>query len=282
MSQAPGAVSSAVATPSEPDEVAEAPAERWWGFGRATAIRVSAIVVFLVAWELYGRSVNPIFMSYPTAVASAFATLAGSGELSRQFIQSIQSFLLGYVAAAALGVTIGMFMGRYRNVEYALDSFINALYSTPTVALVPLLVLWFGLGFNAKVAIVFLSCLFPIVINTHSGVKNVSGSLVETGQAYCATERQLFTKIIIPAAMPFIMLGLRLAVARGVVGMIVAEMFTAITGLGAMIVNYSGSFATDKLFVPIIVVSLTGVVLTEGVKLLERRLIVWKETERAR
>jgi ABC-type nitrate/sulfonate/bicarbonate transport system permease component len=144
-----------------------------------------------------------------------------------------------------------------------------------------LLLLWFGLGAPAKIAIVFLSGLFPVLMNTFSGVRTVSASLVDIGRVYGAGEAKIFTKIIVPAALPFIMAGVRLAVGRALIGIITAEMFTAVTGMGALLIRYSSALATDKFFVPVIFLALLGVVLSRTVELLQRRLAPWKETERA-
>jgi len=189
--------------------------------------------------------------------------------------------LLAMTLGIIFGTALGMITGRYRMIDYLLDVQITALYSTPNVAYLPLLILWFGLGLKSKVVLIFLAAFFPLVVNTHGGVRNVSRALVEIAQAEGARESQIFTKIIVPASLPFIMTGIRLAVGRAVVGMVVAEMFTAITGLGGRIVYYGNSFATSKLFVVIIVLALVGVGLTESAKVLERRMAPWKETERA-
>jgi NitT/TauT family transport system ATP-binding protein/sulfonate transport system ATP-binding protein len=244
-------------------------------------VRVLSIVLTLGLWEWYGRGVDPIFMSYPTAILAAVPQMIAKGELQRALLLTLQGLSIGFVLAIIFGILIGLLMGRYRLFDYLLDVQISALYSTPNVALIPLLILWFGLGMNSKVAIVFLAAFFPIIVNTYGGVRNVSRGLVEIAQAEGASEAQIFGKIILPASLPFIMTGIRLAVGRAVVGMVVAEMFTAITGLGGAIVYYSNAFATDKLFVVIILLALLGVALTEGVKFLEVRLAPWKETERA-
>jgi NitT/TauT family transport system permease protein len=187
----------------------------------------------------------------------------------------------GTVLAIVGGVLLGLLMGRYRTMDYLLDVQISALYSTPHVALIPLLVLWFGFGSMAKFVLIFLSAFFPIVINTHSGVRNIGQGLVEVALAEGASERQIFSKIVLPAASPFIMTGIRLAMGRAVVAMVVADMFTAVSGLGGALLNYGAAFATDKLFVVIILLALMGVGLTELVRGLERVLMPWKETERA-
>ena len=244
-------------------------------------IRLISVAAFMFIWEIYGRQMNPILMSYPTAIAVAFYEMLVSGELFDALLSSLQAFMVGFIVSIVLGVIVGTLMGAYRSFEYAIDPFINALYATPNVALIPLLIMWVGLGFTAKASIVFLVAFFPIAVTTYSGVKNISGSLVEIGRAYGASQGQTFQKIILPGAIPFIITGVRLAVGRGVVGIVVAEFFTAINGLGGLIIKFSNQFETAKLFVPIIILAVMGVLLTESVKFFERKLAPWKETERA-
>ena len=244
-------------------------------------VRVSSVVLFVVLWEVLGRHVNPLFLSYPSAIARAFVQLVLSGELLRQAAGSLWVYAVGLVAALVVGIVIGLLMGRYRLAEYLLDPYVYALDATPRVALIPLILLWFGLGAPAKFAIVFLSGIFPVLMNTFSGVRTVSASLVDIGRAYGARESQIFAKVIAPAAFPFIMAGVRLAVGRGLIGIITAEMFTAVTGIGALLIRYSSAFATDKLFVPIILLAVLGVILTDAVARMQRRLAPWKESERA-
>jgi ABC-type nitrate/sulfonate/bicarbonate transport system permease component len=244
-------------------------------------IRFTTVAVFLIAWELYGRSLNPIFLSYPVAILGAARDLLQSGELVAALLKSMQGLVIGYSLAVVVGIVLGLLMGRYRSVYYALNPFIVALYSTPGVALIPLIMLWFGLGLQAKIVIIFESCFFPVVLNTYAGVRNVSRSNVDVARAYGASERQVLRLVLLPSALPFIMAGIRLAVGRGVIGMVVAEFFTALSGLGSLIIVYSNAFATAKLFVPVITLSLLGVTLTALAQLLERRLAPWKETERA-
>ena len=244
-------------------------------------IRSLSVALTLGLWEWYGRGVDPIFMSYPSAIAAAVPAMIAKGELQRPLLLTMEGLAAGFLLAVVLGIIVGLLMGRYRLFDYILDMHISALYSTPNVALIPLLILWFGLGMTSKIAIVFLAAFFPIIVNTYGGVRNVGRGLVEIAQAEGASEAQIFGKIIVPACLPFIMAGIRLAVGRAVVGMVVAEMFTAMTGLGGAIMYYSNAFATDKLFVVIIVLALLGVGLTEAVKLIEKRMAPWKETERA-
>ena len=244
-------------------------------------VRGASVVVVLSLWEIFGRQVNPLFLSYPSAIARAFVQLLETHEFERQALGSLQVFAVGLIAALILGIALGLLMGRYRLAEYLLDPYVYALDATPRVALIPLLLLWFGLGTSSKIAIVFLSGLFPVLMNTFAGVRTVSAQLVDIGRAYGAREGKIFTKIILPAALPFVMAGIRLAVGRALIGIITAEMFTAVTGLGALLIRYSSALATDKFFVPVILLALIGVVLSGGVEKLQKRLAPWKETERA-
>ena len=263
------------------DELGLRAEARWSIYDHPNLIRAASVLVFLVVWEIYGRRTDPILFTYPTAVAVAFWKLLVSGELIRQVFVSLSALAAGFIASLILGVVLGLAMGRSRLAEAILTPHINALYATPQVALTPLLMMWLGLGFGVKVAVVFLFAFFPILINTASGAKNVSASIVEVGQAYLAPPRQILFKIVLPAALPFIMAGIRIAIGRGLVGMIVAELFTAITGLGAMLSLYGNIFETAKMFVVIIVLALLGVGLVHATQALERRLATWKETERA-
>jgi NitT/TauT family transport system permease protein len=244
-------------------------------------IKAVTLLIVLGGWEVAGRYVNPLFLSSPSAIAVAFYHLTASGELPQAIVSSLLAFFVGIAFAIVVGIGIGVAMGRVRMLEYILEPYVNALYSTPSIALIPLFILWFGVGLVSKIVIIFTLSVFIVIINTFSGVKNLSQGVIDIGAAFGASERQIFWKVILPASLPFIMTGLRLAVGRGVLAMIVAEFFTAIAGLGGMIVKYGNFFETAKMFVPIIVVSLLGVTFVEIIKYIEKRLAPWKETERA-
>ena len=243
---------------------------------RALAIRLASLAVVLTVWELYGRSVNPILFTYPSAVAEAFGELAGSGELQAYLGQSLQVLAYGLLLAVGAGIPAGVLMARFRTVELATDLYVNALYSTPMVALVPLIVLWFGFKVPAKVVIVFLFMVFPILINTEQGVKNVDRGLLEVARSFCSTEPRLWRDLVLPSALPFIAAGVRLAIGRGLVGMVIAEFYTSISGLGYMIVRYANAFETAKLFVPIVVLMAMGVLLVQGARAVELRIAPWQ------
>jgi NitT/TauT family transport system permease protein len=244
-------------------------------------IRGVSVLAVLVAWELYGRALNPVFLSYPVAIAGALVDLIRSGELLQATLQTLRALVIGFVIALVVGIGVGFLMGRYRLVSLALDPFVTALYNTPSVALIPLIQLWFGLGVTAKIVIVAMSAFFPIVINTFAGVHNTSQGLVDVVRAYGATPRQISMKVVLPNSVPFIMAGVRLAVGRSVIGVVTAEFFTAISGLGGLVIIFSNAFATAKLFVPVLTLVALGLCLTSLAKWAERRMTPWKESERA-
>ncbi len=243
---------------------------------KKTVVRLLSLAVVLLLWEFYGRRVNPILFTYPTAIARAFFELVASGELASYARESLLVLLYATVLSIVAGVLLGVLMGRFSMVEWAADMYVSALYSTPMVAVVPLIVLWFGFKVPAKVIIVFLFMVFPVLLNTYEGVKNVDRNLQEVARSFCSSERQLWRHLIIPSAVPFIVAGIRLAIGRGLVGMIIAEFYTSITGLGYMIVRYANAFETDKLFVPIVVVMVLGVGLMWLAKWIEMRIAPWR------
>jgi NitT/TauT family transport system permease protein len=239
-------------------------------------VRLISIITVVGAWEVFGRRVNPLFMSYPTAVLKAGAVMISSGELLAALESSLLTLVMGFAIASVIGITLGLLIGRYKFVDAATDWMVNALYATPLVALIPLVILWFGLGDAAKLFIVSILAVFPVLINTAAGVRNVPRALIDVGTAFAADERQTFVKIIIPAVIPYVMTGLRLGIGRSIIGMVVAEFFTAITGLGALIVKYGNQYDTASMFVPIFILMLLGILLTSMVRRAEDAFAPWR------
>ena len=245
-------------------------------------ITVATIVVLIALWEYFGRDVNPIFGSYPSAIAVAGWEMLVSGELGGAMVQSLEPFVVGFALALVLGVPLGLLLGRFRVIEAAIGILVTGGYAMPLVALVPLLVLWLGLGFKVKVAIIFLMCVFPIAINTWLGVKVVSKTLIEVGRAFVAPNMVILRRIVFPATLPYIMAGVKLAVGRGVVAMVIAEFFTAISGLGGIIINSATNFDTARMFVPIIVIMVLATLLNALVGVVERWVAPWQAEMSAR
>lgn len=239
------------------------------------AIRIGSLVVVLGGWEYFGRQTNPILFTYPTAVANAAVKMIASGELWKYLSQSLIVLFAGLGLAAIFGIALGLVMARFWVLDLALDTYITALYSVPAVALVPVLVLWFGFEMTAKIAVVFLFTFFPIVINTYQGVKNVDERLIEVGRAFRCNERDLWIHIVLPAAVPFVVAGLRLAIGRGLIAMVLADLYTAITGIGYLISRYASTYRTDAMFVPVVTLGLLGITLTGLLRFIERRVAPW-------
>jgi NitT/TauT family transport system permease protein len=204
-----------------------------------------------------------------------------SGELPKALEVSLGVMGAGYGVAILVGVPLGLLMGRIKTLETILEPYVNALFVAPRVALIPLILIWFGLGLKAQFFVIFLSCVFPILINAFAGARDVSASWVETVQSFGASRRQQFTEVVLPGSVPFIMTGLRLGIGHAVIGMVVGQMFLALTGLGELLVNYGDLFKTANIFGVVIVISLLGVVLTAAVRRLEGRFANWKVSERA-
>jgi NitT/TauT family transport system permease protein len=242
---------------------------------RSNLVRLVSLVVVLFLWEQYGRTINPVLFTYPTAIAAAFAELTASGELWQFLQQSLLVLVIGLPIATVVGIALGLLMARFSLLDNAIDMYVSALYATPMVALVPLLILWFGIDVKAKVIVVFLFAVFPIVINTYQGVKSVDPRLLEVARSYCSPEHQLWLDAVLPSSVPFIMAGLRLAVGRALIGVVVADFLTSISGLGYMIVKYQNSFQTAKLFVPVNVLMVLGVQLMELVNQLQHAVAPW-------
>ena len=249
---------------------------------RPNLIRIIAVTAFFIFWEFAGRQGNELFMSYPSAIIIAAWVITAEGTLIEAFIASMVPFAIGMAISIVGGIAFGVIMARIWLFEYIIDPYVNALYAIPRLALVPLITLIAGLGLGGKTTIIVSIAIFPIIINTYAGMKDVRGSLLEIGQVFGASERQIFFKIVLPYAIPFIMAGIRLAVGLGIIGMVVAELFTAVTGLGGLIVRYANAFATDRLFVPIVVTAIMGVLITQFVQFLEYRLSRWRVLERER
>jgi len=210
-------------------------------------------------------------------ISKPYVELISNGELFKYGAQSIQVLIYGMFAGCVVGIPMGVLTARYRVFDKATDMYVNALYATPMVALVPLLVLWFGFGVQAKVIVIFLFTLFPLLINTYQGVKNVDTKLLEVSRSFCSSERQLWFDVILPSALPYILAGVRLSLGRGLVGMVIADFYTSISGLGYMVVVYANTFQTAKLFVPIVTLMILGIFGMEFTKWLERKLAPWND-----
>ena len=194
-------------------------------------------------------------------------------------MQSLEVLLYGLGTAIVVGIPLAVLMARIKRLDWALDLPINAFYATPLVALVPILVLWFGIYLKAKIIVVFLFAVFPIIINTYQGVRECDKNMLEVAHSFRSTEWAMWQDVLLPFALPYIAAGIRLAIGRGLVGMIIAEFYTTISGLGFMVTKYANVFEMDKTFVPVVLLMILGVTLTAGLKWVERRIAPWRRAE---
>lgn len=251
--------------------------------GKGTARRraILSFVVVFAAWELVGRFLvtNQLFFTPVSAIAEAAVDLARSGQLWKDTRASLIEFLLGFAAASVGGIVIGGLIAMSLRFRHFVEPWVSALYATPIIALGPLLILWFGLGITSKVAVVFLTAVFPVIINTQAGLQNTDRNLVEAIRSFGASRWQVFRKVRLPSSLPFIIAGERLAVARALVGVVVAELFGAREGLGYLIFTSSQTFNTADLFVGVFILAGSGIVAVQALKWLEHRLAPWRNAE---
>jgi ABC-type nitrate/sulfonate/bicarbonate transport system permease component len=239
------------------------------------AIRVLSFVIIIGLWQWLGSKVDPILFTTPFAMSRAAVEMIGSGELWTYLRPSLIVLLVGLFFAVALGIALGLTLARFWVLDVGLDIYITFFYAIPAVALVPVIVLWAGYDVQGKIIILVLFAVFPVLINTYQGVKNVDPKLLEVGQAFRCSERQMWRHIVLPAIVPFIVTGLRLAIGRGLIGMVLADLYTAISGIGYLIVRSAGVYRIDKMFVPVVTLGLLGIALTWLVKILEKRVAPW-------
>jgi ABC-type nitrate/sulfonate/bicarbonate transport system permease component len=253
--------------------------------GRATfiyALRFGALAAFLAVWEAASRSglVDPLFASSPSLIAAKFIEMLGDGSIWPHVSATAWVAAAGFALAVLVGVPLGILMGRSELLNATLEPFIAALYASPQVAFLPLLIIWLGIGFTSKVALVFIGSVIIMIINTETGVAQVDPRLIETARSFTASERQVLTKIVLPAALPFILAGMRLAIGRALVMVVVAEIYASNRGLGYLIFQAGGLYDTAQVFVGVGVLAAAGVTLTALLRALERWLAPWQADAR--
>lgn len=232
-------------------------------------------VLLMSAWELVGRMTNPLFFApiSDIVVELVKAILDPRERLLTAFLQTLSVLVPGFVIASVLGVAIGILMGR-RNLAYQiLDPYVTILYNTPRVVLIPIFMLWLGTGATMKIVVVVLAAIFPVIVNTMLGVRDVSAQLTEPARSLKATERQLLHKVIFPATLPFIIAGIKLGLGRALTTVIVAELFVSVSGLGGMLHTAATSYQTAKMFVPAIILALLGILIDGLLSRLERATV---------
>ncbi|HYX91087.1 MAG TPA: ABC transporter permease [Myxococcaceae bacterium] len=241
-----------------------------------------SVIAFLVLWELsiVLGWINPLFTSSPRRIVVTAIELFRGGAIYRDLLVSGAELLAGYTLAVLVAIPLGIGMGWYRRMSAALEPFVTALYATPRIALLPLIVIWFGIGLGSKIAIIFLGAIFPILVNTITGVRTVDRDLVRVARSLCAGDWQLFRTVVLPSAVPLILTGLRLGLGHALVGIVVGELYAATAGIGFMIAVAGSSFQTDKVMVGILIISVAGVLMTHLLRMVERRFERWRADNR--
>lgn len=236
------------------------------------------IVVLFIAWELVTALgiEPPILLPSPADVISAFGSLFSSSDVWADLAASGKELLYGFALAALVGIVGGLTIGWYPRLGYFFDPFINFLYAVPRVALGPLLVVWLGIGLSSKVALVFLIAVFPVLVNTSSGVRSLDQHLIRVARCFGASDLKIFRTIALPGSVPFILGGLRLAIGQALIGVFVAELLGAQHGVGAMVENAGQQFQTDLVFAGLLIFAAAGMLLTGMVRWLERRFDAWR------
>ncbi len=246
-----------------------------------------AVILFLTLWEFMGGvwsaynpigilRINPMFMSAPSLIWQAALGLFGSGEIYNDLYVSGIEFFWGYFLSVVVAIPFGIGMGWYKKMSYVFDPFVNAMNATPRVALLPLIIIWLGIGIPSKVGIIFLGAVFPILINARDGVKTTPQNLLNAAKSFGASEWQIFRSVVFPSTVPFILTGLRLGVGRALVGVLVGELYAATAGIGFMITVAGATFQTDKVFVGVLIFASSGIILTTVLDRAERRFDKWR------
>lgn len=259
-----------------------APIERPFLYRRSGiwTVRVLTLALILGAWQLYARNLPRALGAPPTEIATAAWHQISSGSIGHPLASSMIALSLGFLLSVVLGIPIGIAMGRWRPVEHVLDPYVSFLYALPHVAFVPLMVVWFGFQLKFRLAYVVLSAIFPVVINTMTGVRNVDPELIAVGKSLCASESRQVRTIILPAASPYIVAGARQAFSSAWVGVVVAEVLATQDGLGGLITHYSNFFLTADMYVPILFIMFIAVTIQTVADYFQARLTPWSNLSR--
>ena len=268
--------------PLDPPDASGAAA--FWTRHRTAITRTAAVVVFLLVWEGAVRfgGVSPLFLSSPSAVALRLVKVFADGSIWPSLLATANVAAWGAFLSIVVGVPVGVLMGRSTLVRDTLEPFIMGMSSAPIVAFLPLLIIWLGIGPTSKIALVFVGSVFVMIVNTETGVRQIDYRLIETARSFTATEFDILMKIVAPGALPFMIAGVRLAIARVLIMVVVAEFYAATVGIGYLIFQAGSQYDTTLVFVGVVILAGTGVICNAGLRALERRIAPWMHTEAGR
>jgi NitT/TauT family transport system permease protein len=241
-----------------------------------TAYRLITFVAFLLLWWAASFLAGSNFIPTPVATLVAAKEMFADDDIYHAIIESLSVYVGGYALGALVAIPAGLLMGGFRILGRTLEIYVNALMATPRVAFIPLVIVLLGLGSQAKIAIIFLGAVMPILINTYAGVLNADGELVEMARSAGASRSQVFRRILLPGALPFVVVGLRLGATIGLINTVVAELYTAVKGLGGLLALYGNTFQMARYFVVVFVLATIGTVVTQTLRLVESRIERWR------
>jgi ABC-type nitrate/sulfonate/bicarbonate transport system, permease component len=253
---------------------------RWYRRNERTVLGLTGLIGFFLIWQV-GASlglINAFFFSSPTAVLAAGVAEVQKARFWNDVRISMTELGVGSLAALVLAVPLGIIIGWYRRVSFTFDPWLNFFNALPRIALLPVVVLWIGLSIEMKMVIVFLGAFFSIIMPTAEGVRTVDRAFLDVAHSYGASQRRLFTSVVIPATIPFIVTGIRLAIGRALIGVIIAEMYAQTDGLGVMINKAEAALQSDRMLFGVLIFTVAGILTTEGVGYVERYLQRWRPT----
>jgi ABC-type nitrate/sulfonate/bicarbonate transport system permease component len=261
--------------PLDPPDASGAAA--FWTKHRTAITRTVAVVLFLLVWEGAVRfgGVSPLFLSSPSAVALRLVKVFADGSIWPSLLATANVAAWGAFLSIVVGVPVGVLMGRSTLVRDTLEPFIMGMSSAPIVAFLPLLIIWLGIGPTSKIALVFVGSVFVMIVNTETGVRQIDYRLIETARSFTATEFDILMKIVAPGALPFMIAGVRLAIARVLIMVVVAEFYAATVGIGYLIFQAGSQYDTTLVFVGVVILAGTGVIANAALRALERRIAPW-------
>lgn len=264
---------------TETQEQIRRPRKSFYQEHEALILGGGAVLITVAVWQALWSAgmIRPLFFTGPSAIVQRLYITISNGTLLENIAYSGRNFLVGFSLSVVTGVVLGVAIGWYRRLRLVTDPFVNAFYATPRIALVPLIIIWFGAGIWSKVVIIFLSGVFPILVNTVVGIKALDRDLLRAARAFCASDHQIFRTIALPGSVPFILAGVRQGVAHALIGVVVGEMLAGSPqGIGFMIAYSGNLFSMDSLFLYVAIMAGAGIVLTSLVERLQARFEVWR------
>ncbi|WP_221563046.1 ABC transporter permease [Pseudalkalibacillus sp. A8] len=245
---------------------------------REFVLSVLSVVSFIIGWEVVSRNewVDPLFISSPLSIMQAAVIMVQDPVFWRNMGVSGYEFGVGFLFAMAIGIPLGVFSGWNKTLNAIVNPFISGLYVTPKVTLLPVIIIAFGIGPASKIVIVFLMAFFPIVMSAQKAMNTLDQNLIKAARTFAANDLQIFKTIALPSTVPFLLTGIRLGIGQGLIAVVVGELFASSSGIGYQLTHDGQNLQTDRMFVGVLVITLTGIILTTLLGMVEKRFSLWK------